>query len=77
MLNDNLLNNMAVASFWLGMKNYEENLSQSDKDDLIKSMERTNKELLIILEADIEKQNAMLYDINSKLDILLKQREEI
>lgn len=63
MWNPNILENMNVAAFWLGMKNYQENLSQSDKDDLIRSMSSTNEDLLQRIEADLEEQNVMLRNI--------------
>ena len=79
MWNPNLMDNLNVASFYIGLKNLQENLSQSDKDDLIRSMSKTNKELLEELEKDIEElekdieeQNAMLRDIITRLDRIKK-----
>ena len=68
MWDSNFVNNVNIASFLLGLQNLQENLSQSDKDDLIHSMSNTNKELLNRLETDLEEQNAMLREILRRLD---------
>ena len=68
MWNQNLMDNLNIASFYIGLKNLQENLSQSDKDDLIKSMSSTNQDLLATLETDIEEQNKMLREILERLD---------
>ena len=68
MWNQNLMDNLNIASFYIGLKNLQENLSQSDKDDLIKSMSSTNQDLLATIETDIEEQNKMLREILERLD---------
>ena len=68
MWDSNFVNNVNIASFLLGLQNLQENLSQSDKDDLIHSISNTNKELLNRLESDLEEQNAMLREILRRLD---------
>lgn len=73
MYNQDFLDNLNVMSFLIGIMNYQENLTQSDKDDLIKSMSSTNEELLNRLEKDIEYQNQLLKEI---LDILKEMRNE-
>ena len=54
---------LSVISFYIGLKNYQENLSQSDKDDLMNKLDTQTKEILQNLSAEIEKQNAMLEKI--------------
>ena len=61
------LDAVAIVSFALGIANYEENLSQSDKDDLLNSFDKRTNELLLRLESDLEKQNEMLEEILSRL----------
>ena len=68
MWDPNFINNINAASFYIGLKNLQENLTQSDKDDLIHSISNTNKELLNRLESDLEEQNAMLREILRRLD---------
>ena len=65
-----LLDNLNIASFYLDVKNLEENLSQSDKDEIIRNMSITNNDLLDRLEEDIEEQNKMLKEILDRLDKL-------
>lgn len=68
MFNKDFMDELNIASFIIGLKNLEENLSQSDKDDLIESMSTTNQDLLDVLERDIEKQNEMLNEILDRLE---------
>ena len=52
----------------VGIANYDENLSQSDKDDLMKSLDEKTNEMLTRLEKDIDNQNEMIKDITNRLD---------
>lgn len=61
--NDNFLDTLSVMSFIIGLMNYDENLSQSDKDDMIHQMNQRMQELLERLESDLEEQNEMLREI--------------
>lgn len=70
MYNQSFLDNLNVASFYLGLLNYQENLTQTDKQDLTKSMQSTNEALLGELRKDISEQNAMLREIIERLDKL-------
>lgn len=67
--NDNFLDALAVVSFMVGIANYDENLSQSDKDDMMQSLNQQMTGLLQRLEEDLEVQNGMLRQI------LLTQQE--
>ena len=70
MYNQYFLDNLNVASFYLGLLNYQENLTQTDKQDLVHSMQETNEALLTELRKDISEQNAMLREIIQRLDKL-------
>ena len=70
MYNQSFLDNLNVASFYLGLLNYQENLTQTDKQDLVHSMQSTNEALLTELRRDISEQNAMLREIIERLDKL-------
>lgn len=61
--NDNFLDTLSILSFIIGVMNYDENLSQSDKDDMIHQMNVKMQELLERLEDDLEEQNKMLREI--------------
>ena len=54
---------LSVISFYIGLKNYQENLSQSDKDDLMQKLDAQTGEILQRLTTEIEKQNVMLEKI--------------
>lgn len=66
--NDDLLDTLSVLSFVIGMANYNENLSQSDKDEMIQQLNTKMNELLLKLEDDLELQNEMLRKILSILE---------
>ena len=64
---EEFLDTIAVLGFIIGIMNYDENLSQSDKDDMIQQFNSKAEELLEKLERDIEEQNDMLREILSIL----------
>ena len=65
---DQLRDTINLLSLALGMANYEENLTQNDKSDLIKEMSNSNSELLSRIETDLEEQNVMLREILKRLE---------
>ena len=58
--NQNFMDAMAMVSFLIGVANYNENLSQSDKDDIMEKLDEQTKELLEHIEKLLEEQNKML-----------------
>ena len=67
MFNDDFLDALAVVSFFVGIANYDENLSQSDKDDIMQALDEKTTNILERLENDIERQNEILMDIKDRL----------
>lgn len=70
MFNDDFLDALAVVSFFVGIANYDENLSQSDKDDIMQALDEKTTNILERLENDIERQNEILREILQRLDKL-------
>ena len=68
---------LALFSFVIGIANYDENLSQSDKDDLMKSLDEKTTVLLIKLEADLEYQNQILDYQNEVLEKILDRLNKL
>ena len=68
MNNQDFLDAIAVVSFIIGLANYEENLTQSDKDDMLKQIDETTNKMLAKLEGDLEEQNEMLREILEAID---------
>lgn len=66
--NKDFIDAISLISFMVGVANYDENLSQSDKDDLMKSLDERTNEMLTCLEKDIDNQNEMIKDIINRLD---------
>ena len=59
----NFMDALALVSFIVGIANYNENLSQSDKDDIMKTLDQQTQDILSKLEDRIEEQNEMLRQI--------------
>ena len=68
MKNQDILDALSVVSLMLGFANYNENLSQSDKDDMIQVLNKNMEALLERLEADLAEQNDMLKRIIKLLE---------
>lgn len=66
--NKDFIDAISLISFMVGIANYDENLSQSDKDDLMKSLDEKTNEMLTRLEKDIDNQNEIIKDITNRLD---------
>lgn len=66
-MNQDFLDALAFVSFVIGMANYDENLTQSDKDDLMKGLDQRTNEMLTRIERDLEEQNIMLREILERL----------
>lgn len=70
-MKQDFMDTLAILSFVLGAANYEENLTQNDKDDLMSKVDKQTQEILEQLHEEIDKQNRMLEEILR----LLKERE--
>lgn len=70
--NNNLMDALSVLSFMIGLANYQENLTQSDKDDMMKSLDEATNAMLEKLEIYINEQNEMLREILKRLEDLEK-----
>ena len=74
--NDNFLDALAIVGFMIGIANYDENLSQSDKDDMIHELSQQMSGLLQKLEDDLEIQNGMLRAILANQQAILDRLEK-
>lgn len=68
MFSQDFMDALSLVSFMVGIANYNENLSQSDKDDLMTSLDKKTNSMLDRLEKDLEEQNIMLREILEKLE---------
>ena len=66
--NQDFLDAIALVSFLIGVANYNENLTQSDKDDIMKSLDKQTNDILIKVQECLEEQNKMLKEILERLD---------
>ena len=65
--NQDFMDAVSLVSFMIGIANYNENLSQSDKDDMMHALDEKANNMLEKLEADLEEQNELLRQILDKL----------
>lgn len=65
--NEDILDAITLLSFVIGIANYGENLSQSDKDDMMQMLDKKTNAMLERLENDLEQQNKMLIEILERL----------
>lgn len=66
--NEEFLDVLSILSFAIGIANYEENLSQSDKDDIMHELDIKTTKMLKQIEDDLEYQNSLLNAILQKLE---------
>lgn len=65
--NDNLLNAIQIVSFIVGVLNYNENLTQTDKDDIMQKLDQQTKDILQNVEKQLQEQNVLLKRILEKV----------
>lgn len=70
MSNQDLLDAVSIVSFIVGVANYNENLTQSDKDDMMKALDQKTNTMLEKLEKDLEKQNELLHQMVDLLEVI-------
>lgn len=68
-LNDDFLDVMACMGFAIGLVNYQENLQQSNNDDIMRELDDKTTQMIEQLEKDLEEQNVMLKAILRKLEV--------
>lgn len=68
---------MAITSFIISLLNYDENIKQSNNDDIMKELDKDTNVLIDKLETEITKQNKLLMDISSKLETILSKDKSV
>ena len=68
MYDQELLDALTVLSTLIGIANYQENLTQSDKDDIMKRLDQQTTDILTRIEQALEKQNDMLRELLRRND---------
>ena len=57
-----------ILSFWIGLENLESNLTQTDKQDLQKSLSENAERLLTEIHAHLEAQDEKIDKILTRLE---------
>lgn len=68
---------MAITSFIISLLNYEENIKQSNNDDIMKELDKDTNVLIDKIETEITNQNKLLMDISSKLETILSNDKSV
>ena len=66
-MKQDMLDAITMLSFVIGVANYEENLTQNDKDDIMKRLDEQTRDILEKVSEQLEEQNKMLREILSRL----------
>lgn len=66
--NQDFMDTLNILAFVIGLMNYNENLTQSDKDDMLQEVDRKMTAMLERLERDLSEQNDMLREILARLN---------
>lgn len=72
-MRDDFLDALTAASFFLAIANYNENLTQNDKQEMMQGLDRQTNVLLERLENDLEKQNEMLREQTALLKEIMEK----
>lgn len=65
--NQDMLDTLTLVSFLVGVANYNENMTQSDKDDIMRHLDQQTRDILTRVETALEDQNKMLREILERL----------
>lgn len=68
MSNQDFLDAISLASFIIGLANYNENLTQNDKAEIMDKLDHQTRDILLRIETDLEEQNKMLREILRRLE---------
>ncbi len=71
-LQERLSYNINVASFILGLLNYQENLTQSDKDEILQNSQKAADIISDRIENHLINQDEKIDRIEEKIDEILK-----
>lgn len=66
--NQDMLDTLTLVSFLVGIANYRENLTQSDKDEIMRKLDQQTVDILEKVSAALEEQNKMLRGIVRALE---------
>ena len=67
--NNSLFDVLNVISFLIGVANYNENLTQTDKQELIHKLDKQTSELLSQLNAHLERQDENIDKLLTMLEV--------
>ena len=67
MYNKDFLDALQMVSFIVGIMNYNENLTQNDKDDIIRYLDQQTTDILAEVRQSLNQQNRLLNEILSRL----------
>ena len=68
MKNDNFLDILTYLQFAITLANYEQNLEQSDNDDILYALDQKTNNLIERLQQDLARQDEMLKQILDRLE---------
>ena len=64
--------NLNIASFILGLMNYEENLTQNDKSQILQNSQNVSDKVIERIEKHLENQDKKIDELINKVNELIK-----
>lgn len=62
-MNKDAMDMLNVMSFYMGVLNYNENLTQNDKQDIVNELAKQNKDVVAEIHQHLQEQDKLLRDI--------------
>lgn len=72
--NDSFLDALNVASFLIGVINYNENLTQTDKQELMQAFDQKTGALLHGIQTHLKEQDKIIRQMSSDIHTLVQER---
>lgn len=72
--NDSFLDALNVASFLIGVINYNENLTQTDKQELMQAFDQKTGALLQGIQTHLKEQDEIIRQMSSDIHTLVQER---
>ena len=74
--NQDVLDTLTLVSFFIAVANYDENLTQNDKADLMAGLDKQTAHILGHIQEELEKQNEMFEEQTVMLKMILERLRE-
>lgn len=71
----NLLDALTAVGFIIGMLNFEENLTQSDKQEIMSALDEKTQRVLTSIDIHLQMQDEKLNKILERLEVIEREKD--